>query len=221
MDPSPGIWARLLDGIKNWPLWLLVAIALALTVLVAVPDFRALVSPMAATALVFATIVAWIFVVARAAKPITDGVLKYLHYREQKRRFLVTPVEGKCYWGVSKQTDGSYVTNVTVQCMVKNRSTTELLHVMTARLIKPRIRGEVLPAHVSTRSLSTGMFGTPHVSGNFINTGQTLPVSCVISIRGVPRQKSGPMRAKIEFADADGQRERVKVRLNHLGPVTS
>jgi hypothetical protein len=72
MDPSPGIWA-LLEGVKNWPLWLLVAIALSLTVLVAVPDFRALASPMAATALVYATIVAWLFVIARAAKPITDA----------------------------------------------------------------------------------------------------------------------------------------------------
>jgi hypothetical protein len=108
-----------------------------------------------------------------------------------------------------------------VQCMVKNRSTTELLHIMTARLIKPSIRGEVLPAHVSTRSPSTGMFGTPHVSGNFIDIGQTLPVSCIISVRGVPRQKSGPMQAKLEFEDADGHRERVKVRLNHMGPATS
>jgi hypothetical protein len=210
------MWARALDSVKNWPLWLLVAIALSLTILVAVPDFRALASPTTATALVFAAIVAWVFVLARAAKPITEAALTYLHYREQRRHFLVTPVEGQCRWGVSKQSDGSYVTQVDVRCMVKNRST-EQVHIMKARLIKPRIRGEVLPAVVLTRSQGANVFGTPHVSGNFIDAGQTLPVSVTILVRGVPWQKSGLMQAKIDIEDADGHRERVKVRLMHIG----
>jgi len=216
MDPSSGMWARALDSVKNWPLWLLVAIALSLTVFVAVADFRTLASPTTATALVYAAIVAWIFVLARAAKPITEAALTYLHYREQSRYFLVTPIEGQCHWGVSKQPDGSYVTQVAVQCMVKNRST-ERVHIMKAHVIKPRIRGEVLPGLVVTRSQSANVFGTPHISGNFIGAGQTLPVGCTILIRGVPRQKSGPMQSKIEFEDADGHRERVKVRLIQMG----
>src|SRR5712691_10078442 len=111
MDPSStGMWARALDSLKEWPLWLLVAIAVSLTVLVAVPDFRNLASPTTATALVYCTIVAWIFVCARAAKPGTEALLTYLHYREQSRYFLVTPIDQQCHWGVSKQPDGSYVT---------------------------------------------------------------------------------------------------------------
>ena len=45
MDPSTGLSARFLNAIKEWPLWLLVAVALSLTVFVAVPAFRDLASP--------------------------------------------------------------------------------------------------------------------------------------------------------------------------------
>jgi hypothetical protein len=215
MEPSSGLWARALDSVKNWPLWLLVAVALSLTVLVSIPDFRALASP--ATALVYAGIVAWIFVLARAAKPITEAMQAYLHYREQSRYFLVTPIEGQCHWGVSKQPDGSYVTQVAVHCMVKNRST-EQVHIMKAGIIKPRIKGEVLPGLVATRAQNANVYGTPPVTGNYIGPGQTLPVSCTILIRGTPRQKSGPMQAKIEFEDADRHRQRVSVRLIPFHP---
>jgi hypothetical protein len=63
MDPSSsGIWTRAIDAIKEWPLWLFVAVALSMTVLVAVPDFRGLASPTTGIALLYAAIVSWIFV---------------------------------------------------------------------------------------------------------------------------------------------------------------
>jgi hypothetical protein len=212
------MWARALDGIKQWPLWLLVAIAVSLTVLVAVPAFRSLASPTTGTVLVYATIVAWIFVGARAAKPITEAALAYLRHREQRHYFFVTPIDQQCHWGVSRQADGTNVTQLAVHCMVKNRST-EPLHIMKARVIKPKIRGEELPGLVATRSAYTSTYGTPHVSGHRIEAGQTLPVVCTLLHRGVPRQKSGLMRAIIEIEDADGHRERVRVQLAHMGTV--
>ena len=212
------MWARTLNAIKEWPLWMLVAIALSLSVLVAVPDFRNLASPTTATALVYATIVAWIFVLARAAYPMTEMVLTYLQYRERARYFLVTPIDAQCHWGVSKQADGSHVTQVSVHCMVKNRST-EPLHIMKARIIKPKIWGEVLPGVVVTRAPNAAIYGTPAVSGNYIGAGKTLPVGCTLLTRGVPRQRDGSMRAVIEIEDADGHRERVKILLTHMGPA--
>src|ERR1700719_2228109 len=117
MDPSnTGMLARALDGMKQWPIWLFVAIALSLTVFVVVPDFRHLASPAASAALVYGTVVAWIFVCARAAKPLTEVALAYLHYREQSRYFLVTPVDHLCFWHISKQPDGSSVTQVGLHC---------------------------------------------------------------------------------------------------------
>jgi hypothetical protein len=75
----------------------------------------------------------------------------------------------------------------------------------------------MLPGLFVTRPQNANVLGTPHVSGSFIGAGQTLPVSCTILVRGMPRQKSGPMQAKIEIEDADGHRERVKVLLTHMG----
>jgi hypothetical protein len=192
--------ARALDAMKQWPLWLFIAIALSLTVFVIVPDFRNLAPPAISAALVFSTIVAWIFTCTRAAKPLTEVVLAYLHHRDQSRYFFVTPIDHQSHWHVSKQPDGSSVTQVGVHCMVKNRST-EPLYIMKARVIKPKIRGEVLPGLVGTRAPDASIYGAPHFG------------YCTLLIRGVPRQKAGAMQATIEFEDADGHRERIKVLL--------
>jgi hypothetical protein len=84
---------------------------------------------------------------------------------------------------VSRQADGTDVTQLAVHCMVKNRST-EPLHVMKARVIKPKIRGEELPGLVATRSAHASTYGTPHVSGHSIGAGQTLPIVCTLLYRG-------------------------------------
>jgi hypothetical protein len=90
---------------------------------------------------------------------------------------------------------------------------------MKARIIRPKIKGKVLPGLVVTRAANAAAYGTPHVSGNFIGAGQTLPVSCTLLARGVPKQKSGPLRATIEIEDADGHRERVEVLMEYIGPA--
>jgi hypothetical protein len=218
MDPSStSALARILIAIKEWPLWMLTAIALSLTVFVAVPDFRQLASPVIAAGLTYATVVAWIFVAARATRPIIGAVVTYLHYRQQRRYFFVTPIDHQCLWNTTKQVDGSFVTQISVDCMIKNRST-EPLHIMKARLIRPKISGEILPGLVLTKSDTAPTYGTPHVSGSQIGAGRTLPVSCTLLIRGVPKQNAGPMPATIEIEDADGHREKVKVTLKQIGP---
>ena len=64
--------------------------------------------------------------------------------------------------------------------------------------------------------------GTAAVSGNHIPAGATLPVSCVIMMRGMPKQRSGRLPAIIEIEDCDGHCERVKVVLVYIGaPVTT
>lgn len=213
MDPS-GWLARALSAIKDWPLWLLVAIALALTVFVAVPAFRELASPVSTSAVLFAATAAWIFAVARAAAPIAEAVRNHLKQRAT-HHFVVTPIDHQCHWGVAKQRDGSFVTQLAINCMVKNRSEGQL-YIMNARAIRPKIKGEVLPGLVMTEG-QEGNFGTPHIGGNHISGGRTLPVTCTLLIRGVPKQKSGAMHATIEFQDADGHRERFKVVLRQYG----
>jgi hypothetical protein len=210
--------AKALGLVKDWPLWLFVAIALCLSVLLAVPSFRGLVPTDAQPLLWFGSAAAWIFVLVRGAKPAFLAVRSYRERKEAQRRFRITAIEHQCYWGVSKQPDGSFVTQISGHFMVKNRSA-EKLHLMSGRVVKPRIPGEVLPGLLATRAPDAAMYGTPHVSGNFIPPGETLPVAGTFLIKGTPKQESGPMKSVIAFTDADGYSEMVAVTLRNIAPV--
>jgi hypothetical protein len=62
LDPATTrLGMRLLSAMKNWPVWSRFAVALFLSVVLAVPDFRAVVVPSDAVALTCAVVVAWIF----------------------------------------------------------------------------------------------------------------------------------------------------------------
>ena len=83
LDPrnyKPG--TRLSSAMKNWPLWSLFAVALSLSVVLVVPDFREVVVPSGAIALTCAVVVAWIFVLSRAIEPIVKRVSRHRHGRE-------------------------------------------------------------------------------------------------------------------------------------------
>jgi len=171
------------------------------------------VSPSVSTAVLFATIVAWILAATRSVTPAVRAWRERRAALEARIKFIVTPVEHQCVWGVSKQADGSYVTQVSGHFMVKNR-TDSPLHLMTARLVAPRIKGEILPGLLMMRAANGGMHGTAYVSGSFTPPRNTLPVSATILIRGIPKQRAGAMAATIEVTDADADKERVKLQLN-------
>jgi len=102
--------------------------------------------------------------------------------------------------------------------MVKNR-TDAPVHLMTAHLIKPRIRGELLPGLLTMQAVDSNMHGTAHVSGHAIPPQGTLPVAATILVRGVPRQKAGMMDATIEMTDADANRARVRLKIRCINPA--
>jgi len=147
---------------------------------------------------------------------IIEAVLAYLYHRTRRRHFLVTPVDADCHWGVSKQPDGSYVTRVAVNCTVSNRSS-QPIRIIKARVITPKITGTQLRGRMVVSAQAANVRGAPHRTANYIGPGQTLPVSCTLETRGVPRQKSGTMHAEIEIEDANGRRERVKLLLTPFG----
>ena len=111
LDPATTrLGTRLLSAMKNWPLWSLFAVALSLSVVLAVPDFRRIVVPSDAVALTCTVVVAWIFVLTRAIEPTLDVVSRYTRSREQAGRFVITPLEQQCHWSIARQPDGSYIT---------------------------------------------------------------------------------------------------------------
>ena len=201
--------------LKDWPLWLFLALALSLTVFMGVPTFRNIVASDKQPIFWFAVIAAWIFVFARGAKPAFAAIRGLNAQREARRHFVITPIDAQCFWAVSRQADGSVVTQISGHFMVKNRSS-EKLHLMSGRVMKPKIKGEVLPGLLVTRMRGQDTYGTAHVSGNFIPAGEALPASWTYLVRGRPRQRSGPMHAVIEFSDANGHRERANLVLQGM-----
>jgi hypothetical protein len=204
---------------KNWPLWSLFAVAFSLSIVLAVPDFRRVVVPSDAVPLTCAVVVAWIFVLTRAIEPMLNVVSGYTS-RERARRFVVSPLG--CYWSIARQPDGSYITRFALHLLIRNRLGV-LLCPTDARLIRPKFRGELMPnATQFIGSLDDHTCGTVAAAGNHIPGGATIPVSCVITMRGMPKQRSGRLPATIEIKTSDGQRERVKVILVYVGaPVVT
>ena len=77
LDPATRLGTRLFSEMKNWALWSLFAVALSLSIVLAVPDFRRIVVPSDAVALTCAVVVAWIFVLTRAIEPTLNVVSRY------------------------------------------------------------------------------------------------------------------------------------------------
>jgi hypothetical protein len=193
-------------------LWLFTAIAL--TLFSAVPDFRQLVAPATAHAIAFGAVAAWIFTGCRAVAPGFQAFQAYRATSDAQIRFVVTPIDHQCTWATAKQEDGSIVTQVSGHFLVSNR-TDERLYLTTARLLRPKIRGKELAGLLTMRALDSNMHGTASVSGHFVPPKATLPASATILIRGMPRQIAGVMHAVVEFADADGYKERVNLKLDN------
>jgi hypothetical protein len=87
--------------------------------------------------------------------------------REECRRFHATPEAQQSFWLSSKQADGSIVTQVVARLSVKNR-TEEALGLSHVRLLKPRIRGEIVHEDVSFRAVDRNMYGMAAHSGHLI-----------------------------------------------------
>lgn len=209
--------AKVGDAVKSWPLWLLVAVALGLTTLALVPAFRALVPAPYAPFLWFAVLMAWIVVATKSASHLPASWTAREAHRAAQMKFFATPIESQSFWAIAKQTDGSYITQITVRCMVKNR-TSEPLHLLKAKLIRPKLNGEELPGLVTMQTADSNMHGTAYVSGYHIPAGLTLPASATILHRGVPNQRSGTLAAVVEFHDADANRVRMPIVLNMASP---
>ena len=222
IDPSSAatFFARMGNALKEWPLWLLLGVAISLSVFVLVPDFRALVPSRVSTAVVFMTVAAWVLAATKGCALAIGAAHAWKSGQESRVKFVVTPVDGQCTWGISKQADGAYITQISGHFMVRNR-TANKLQLVGVKVVKPKINAERLPGLVTMRGLNTSMHGTAHVSGNFIPPNEALPASATVLYKGIPSQRSGYLKAVMEFTDADANRARVSVRLqcHSAGPV--
>jgi hypothetical protein len=148
--------------------------------------------------------------VCRFGSLIISAVNKYRANREAERLFHLTPISQRSFWGPSRQKDGTIVSQMRAKFMAKNR-TSKFLPLLTARVVKPNIPGEVLNVFIST--------GANRFDVSVLPPDATMPISVVIMIRGHPgRVRKDPLdlAAVLAVVDDEGNEQRVKLPLKAI-----
>src|SRR5260370_5701492 len=151
--------AKTLSVIKDFPLWLLTAVALSLVVFLVLPSFARAVSEDTRTWITVAAITSAIFAGCRFASLVIAEIKTYRLSLKAGRTFHLTPVTRDCHWGSTRQQDGTVTTQITVSLMVKSLSD-RMLHLLTALLIKPKIAGEILANILLIDDRESGEYGS-------------------------------------------------------------
>src|ERR1019366_153549 len=142
VSESAGAATKALEILKDLPLWLLTGLAVACGVLLFFPAIAASAPAAARPWLVLGGIVFGVLAIARAIGTLLQKVPIWRASADGRRRFHMTPEPQQSFWSSAKQPDDSVVTQIAARLVIKNRTPTELA-LVRARLISPRIRGEV------------------------------------------------------------------------------
>jgi hypothetical protein len=219
VEQSAGAATKALEVLKDTPLWLLSGLAVAAGVLLWTPGLvPTAVRPWG----IAAGMTLGILAAARAVAMLFEQAPVWKKEREERHRFHVTPDPQQSFWSSSKQADGSIVTQVVARFAVKNR-TDEPLGLSHVRLLKPRIRGEIVYEDVSVRAVDRNIYGSAARSGHLIPPKMILPASASVMIRGVPwRKPKNEIGVKIAISDDEGHRQIVvfKMHVISAAPAT-
>ena len=204
---------KALSAIKDFPLWLLTAIALSLIAFLFVPQFSAAFPEAIRRWVAVAAVTAAIFAACRFGSTVFSHVDQYRAEKQARRTFHLTPVTSRSSWCATRQKDQTIVTQMRAEFMAKNR-TDKILHLLTARVVRPRISGEVLDVFIHTGADTE--FGV-----DCLPPGATMRILVTMLIRGFPgpvRKKLPDLTATIAIADDNGNEQRVKLALKPIGP---
>lgn len=213
MTPFEGVtgFGKFVEAVKDLPAWLFSAFAVAAGILLFVPPVNA---ELPKTYRPWLVVVLVVFGVLALFKwiMVAFGVWRASRAEARARKtFHVTPITQQCHWSSAKQADGSIVTQISAHLSVKNQSTTPL-GLTSARVISPKIRGEILIGMVTVREQRGHMHGTAHTSDHRIAPGTALPAHAVVMIRGLPRgAEDRDLDVTFGISDEDGNEQRVRV----------
>jgi hypothetical protein len=219
IEQSAGAATKALEVLKDIPLWLLSGLAISAGVLLWVP---ALLPPAVRPWIIIGGITFGVLAAVRGAAILFEQIPAWRKAREEGRRFHVTAEPQQSFWSSAKQADGSIVTQVVASLVVKNR-TAEPLGLVHVRLVKPKIRGEIVHEDVSVRAVDRNIYGTAAHSGHLIPPKMSLPASASVMIRGLPWWKpENEVRVKIAMGDDEGYEQIVvfKMRVISTPPAT-
>lgn len=213
MTPVEGATSlgKFIEAVKDLPTWLFSAFAAAAGILLFLPAVNAELPKTLRPWLVVSLVV---FGVLALFKWVSVAFGEWRASRadaKARKTFHVTPFAQKCDWSSAKQGDGSIVTQISAHFSVKNQSATPL-GLTSARVISPKIRGEVLVGMVTVREQHGHMHGTAHTSGYRIAPGTALPAHALVMIRGLPRgAEDRDLDVTFGISDEDGNEQRVRV----------
>ena len=174
-----GAVTKALTAIKDFPLWLLGGIALSLITFLCVPKLSAAVPQEARPWLTLGAVAAAILTACRLGSLVISHINSYRAKMEARRTFHLTPISHRSFWSAIRQKDGTIVSQIRAEFMAKNR-TNKSLRLLTARVVKPNIPGDVLD--VSLHTDVDSQYGDI----DYLPQGTTIRLSVVIHIRGFP-----------------------------------
>jgi len=213
MTPVEGSnsFARFVEVVKDLPLWLFTAFAVAAALMLFVPPINGELPKDYRPWLVISVVLFGVLAVAKLTNALVAIWRAGRTEAKARKTFYVTPIAQHCRWSVSKQADGSSVTQIVADFSVKNQSDAPV-GLMRARVIKPKISGEVLHDMITVRQQRGRMHGTAYVSSYRIAPGTSLPASAMVMIRGTPRKDEGEdLTVVLGISDEDGFEQRVSV----------
>jgi hypothetical protein len=214
MTPAEGTstFTRLVEAIKDLPAWLLTAFAVAAGLLLFVPQINGELPKEFRPWLVIGAVLFGVLATFKWVNTLFLAVQDARKASKSRKTFFATVISQHCHWSVAKQADGSLVTQIVADFAVKNQSDAPI-GLMRARVIRPRIRGEVIQDLITVREQHGSMHGTAYVSDHRIAPRTTLPARAMVMVRGVPRWRDESDDLKVVFGlvDEDGHEQRVRV----------
>jgi hypothetical protein len=207
-----GLTGKIVAAAKDFPLWILLGLALAADILLFFPRAGQMPSAFAS----------WLWVAAVVCnvlaimKVVSVGHQAWLKARESaavKRTFFMTPIDNQCIWSMTKQSDDSTTTQINAHFLVKNLTAVPI-RLVASRLIRPKIEGEVLHHDVMVRAADSNLYGAAVHSGHTIPPHEALPASVALIVRGVP-QRAGDQTLNVTLGvtNDEGYEQRVGVAL--------
>lgn len=217
---------RFLEVVKDLPLWLLTAVALALALFLLVPQLSADLEKAYRPWLILAATLFALLAVAKWISVLAQWLRARRAEAETRRTFRLTAVAHQCIWSCSKQADDSFVTQISADLMVKNRSQSPL-GLAAARVVAPLLRerwlrGEMLQDLILVRAVQGNMYGTAQVSDHRIPAGMTLPARVTVMLRSKPKQRpEEKLNLVLAITDEDGNEQRIRIAFKGFGAPPS
>ncbi|WP_156957877.1 hypothetical protein [Paracidovorax oryzae] len=214
---------RLLEVIKDLPLWLLTAFALALGLFLLVPQLSADLEKAHRPWVILAAILFALLALSKWISVLVQWLRARRVAAETRRTFRLTAVAHQCIWSSSKQADDSFVTQISADLTVKNRSQSPL-GLTKARVVVPLLgerwlRGEMLQELILVRAVQGNVYGTARGSDHRIPAGMTLPTRVTIMLRGKPAQRpEEKIKLVLAITDEDENEQRIRIAFKGFSP---